>query len=173
MDCDLWTTILPAWIQSVGALAQVVIAGIAIKLAVAANRVSGDEIFVDRIVQEVFTIIELAGVVKQRYCTVFKVCPDVATKRQSRTDWLGERELVGTRLFQLQQLFPKEFDSALALWSTVVEVEHPHAIGDALSLPAEDARTAFVAYERAHNLFVAELSGIFKKVRTRRMAGTS
>jgi hypothetical protein len=150
--------------QTASAVAQVVIAAVAVWLASRANRTTKDAQFVGTIVSELFAIIVEARRVRKLYRYLFDPFGSTAEKEEARTEWLVERESVEAMIADLVSVFPGLAPIQLA-WDRVADREDTHVLNDVLKIGRGLMSSAMSHYDEANQAFIREIGRVIMQLR--------
>lgn len=149
-----------AW-QAYGAMAQVVVAFIALTLAYRANSLNKGSAFAQHVVATLFNVLAQAREVRGKYRRMFEPFESVAMKRAFRSEWLKTREGVLATLHELALILPAA-QPCLKAWQAVEAEEDTHTGSDAVRLQ-NGAPEALKRYDAAHEAFVTAVATLMRE----------
>ncbi len=151
--------------QTCAAVAQVVIAGVAVYYTARTAWATRDTVFLQSVVTSLNEVRSRASAVRAAYRGMFLRFSVVAEKAEARGAWLRQREEVSTLLGELAELLP-EIAPVWDAWKVVEREEDTHATGDALALPPAAAiNRAHYRYEDEHRKFVQCMGKVLRSLR--------
>jgi hypothetical protein len=166
------------WTQTVGVIAQVFIAVIAVWYA-ARSTISHhhtaestrqfavatkESVFVESTVRSLMDVVARARAVRAAYRGMFTKFQSVKEKGATRVQWLKQRDEAGTILAELVELLPA-IAPAFQAWKELEKEEDTYATGDALKLPTpKEINAAHARYEAEHLKFIKVAGEIMTKM---------